>query len=351
LTKYPALDIRAKLTLTLTLKIKERRQTLMKASHLTIFAVLFISGLSALTPSASLAAFPDHPIQLIIPYVAGATGDTTARMLAEELEKILGQKIVPINKPGAGTVLGAETVIRSKKDGYTLFYGGASAFVYAPNANPDVVQYDPAKDVEPLGFHYFFPTVIGVKADAPWKTFREFVDYAKKNPGKIRMTSIGVGSSTHFAIELLQSIVGAQFTHVPFKGGESVVTAVLGGHVESTLDGFGKLKPHVEAGNMRILLVDPKKPDYPQIPTLKELGYNQGLPATWFAMFAPAGIPEEVRKVLVPAVEKAVKATKPKIDAFGSICEYKGPAELRKLREDEYNRVYEMAVKLGLRKP
>jgi tripartite-type tricarboxylate transporter receptor subunit TctC len=323
----------------------------MKARHLFLTAVSLILGLGALIPPASPAAYPDHSIQLIIPYVPGATGDITARLLADELEKILGQKIIPNNKAGAGTVLGAEAVIRSKKDGYTLFYGGASAFVYAPNANPDVVHYDPAKDVEPLGFHYFFPTVIGVRADSPWKTFPEFVDYAKKNPGKIRMTSIGVGSSTHFAIELLQSIVGAQFTHVPFKGGESVVTAVLGGHVESTLDGFGKLKPHVEEGTMRILLVDPKKPDYPQIPTLKELGYSQGLPATWFAMFAPAGIPEEVRKVLVPAIEKAVKATKPKIDSFGSICEYKGPAELKKLRDDEYKQVYEIAVKLGLRKP
>lgn len=308
-------------------------------------------AICTLAPSASFATYPDRPIQLIIPYVAGATGDITARLLADELEKILGVKVIPNNKPGAGTVLGAETAIRSKKDGYTLLYAGASAFVYAPNANPDVVQYDPSKDVEPLGFHYFFPTVIGVRADAPWKNFREFVDYAKKNPGKIRITSIGVGSSTHFAIEMLQSIIGAQLTHVPFKGGESVITAVLGGHVEATLDGFGKVQPHMDAGKMRILLIDPKKASHPEIPTLMELGYPQGLPATWFALYAPAGVPEEVRQILVPAVEKAVKATKPKIEQMGSICEYKGPAELRKLRDEEYKRTYEIAVKLGLRKP
>jgi tripartite-type tricarboxylate transporter receptor subunit TctC len=322
-----------------------------KARCLILFAVLLLLGLTTAMPSACLAAgYPDHNIQLIIPYVAGATGDITARMLAEELEKNLGTKIIPNNKPGAGTVLGAETAIRAKKDGYTLFYGGASPFVYAPIANPDVVHYDPAKDVEPLGFHYFFPTVVGVRADAPWKNFKEFVDYAKKNPGKIRITSIGVGSSTHFAIEMLQSITGIQLTHVPFEGGESVITAVLGGHVEATLDGYGKLKPHVEAGRMRILLIDPKKPDQPQIPTLKELGYKQGVPATWFAIWAPAGIPEEARKVLVPAVEKAVKATKPRIDALGSICEYKSPAETKKLRDDEYKQMYEIAVRIGLRK-
>jgi tripartite-type tricarboxylate transporter receptor subunit TctC len=324
----------------------------MKTNHLFFFTVLFMLGLTTSVPFTSLAAgYPDHPIQFIIPYVAGATGDITSRMLAEELEKVLGTKIIPINKPGAGTVLGADAAIRAKKDGYTLFYGGASPFIYAPIANPEVVHYDPARDVEPLGFHYFFPTVIGVKAEAPWKTFLEFIDYAKKNPGKIRITSIGVGSSTHFAIELLQSITGIKLTHVPFEGGETVITAVLGGHVEATLDGFGKLKPHVEAGRMRILLIDPKKPTYPEIPTLMELGYKQGLPATWFALWAPAGIPEEARKVLVPAVEKAVKATKPRIDALGSICEYKGPEELRKLREEEYKQIYEIAVKIGLRKP
>ena len=323
----------------------------MKAKQRFIVAILIVLGFSMLGPSASFAAgYPDRSIQLIIPYVPGATGDIAARMLADEMEKIIGVKIIPNNKPGAGTVLGAEAAVRAKKDGYTLFYGGASPFVYAPIANPEVVLYDAAKDVEPLGFHFLFPTVVGVKADAPWKNFKEFVDYAKKNPGKIRISSIGVGSSTHFGIELLQAITGIKLTHVPFEGGEATVTAVMGGHVEATLDGFGKLKPHVEGGRMRILLIDPKKPTHPEIPTLTELGYKQGLPATWFGLWTPAGIPEEARKVLVPAVEKAIKNTKARIDAQGSICEYKSPAETKKLRDDEYKQMYEIAVKIGLRK-
>lgn len=323
----------------------------MKAKHLFFLAVLLMVGLSTLAPSASLAQkYPDRPIQLIIPYVAGATGDITARMLAEELEKNLNTKIIPNNKPGASTVLGVDTFLRAKKDGYTLFYGGATPFVYVPITNPEVVHYDPVKDVEPLGFHYFFPTVVGVKGDAPWKTLSELVDYAKKNPGKIRVSTIGVSSQPHFALEMLQSITGVSMTHVPFEGGESVVTAVMGGHVEACVDGYGKLKPHAEAGRMRILLIDPKKPSQPEIPTLKELGYPQGLPATWFALWAPAGTPEEAIKVLVPAVEKAVKASKPKVEQMGSLCEYKSPAELRKLRDDEYKQIYAIAVKIGIRK-
>ena len=114
----------------------------------TFLGPLFLFGFIALIPSAFCAGYPDRPIQLICSNVPGATGDISARMLAEELGPILGQKVIVNNKPGAGTVLGAETVLRSKKDGYTLLYSGNSAFVYAPNINPEAVHYDPVKDVD-----------------------------------------------------------------------------------------------------------------------------------------------------------------------------------------------------------
>ena len=318
----------------------------------TLLALSLVAAIVALASLHSFAAgYPDHTIQLIIPNVAGAGMDITGRLLAEEMGQILGQKVIANNKPGAGTVLGVEAGVRAKKDGYTLIYASAGALVYAPLANPEVVRFDPGKDLEPLGFYCFLPTVVGVKADAPWKTFTQFIDYAKKNPGKLRVTSIGVGSQPHFVIELIQSLTGAQFTHVPFEGGESVVTAVLGGHVEAAVDTYTKLKPHAEAGRLRILVMDPKRASSPEIPTMKELGYKQPLPATWFGMYAPAGIPDEAKKVLIPAVEKAVKATKPKIEAMGITCEYKTPAEQRKLRDDDYRDMAELASKMGLRKP
>ena len=320
--------------------------------YAVLFAIFFMAVAGTLAPSASFAAgYPDRTIQLIIPNVAGAGMDISGRLLAEETGQIIGTKIIAINKPGAGTVLGVEAGVRAKKDGYTLIYGSAGALVYAPLANPEVVRFDPAKDLEPLGFYCFLPTVVGVRADAPWKTFAQFIDYAKKNPGKLRVTSIGVGSQPHFVIELIQSLTGAQFTHVPFEGGESVITAILGGHVEAAVDTYAKLKPHVEAGRMRILVMDPKRPASPEIPGMKDLGYKQALPATWFGMYAPAGIPDEVKKVLVPAVEKAVKITKPKIEALGMTCEYKSPAEQRQLRDEEFKQMSELAARMGLRKP
>ena len=316
-----------------------------------IFAALFLALATGLFPSPSCAAgYPDRNIQLIIPNVAGAQMDVTARLLATELEKILATKIIPNNKPGAGTVLGTEAAIRAKKDGYTLLYGSNAAFVTAPACTPEVVHFDPIKDAEPLGLHYFFPQTITVRSDAPWKTFTEFIDYAKKNPNKIRVSTTGVGSGPHLIVETIQAITGAKLTHVPFEGGESVITAVLGGHVEATCDTLAKVKPQVDAGKMRILLLTRKMPGYPDVPTITELGYKQPLYGGWFGMYAPVGIPEEVKSILVPAVEKAVKITKPKIDALGSICEYKSPPEQKKMTEEEYKRAIEIAIRIGMRK-
>jgi tripartite-type tricarboxylate transporter receptor subunit TctC len=189
-----------------------------------------------------------------------------------------------------------------------------------------------------------------VRTDSPWKTFPEFVDYSKKNPGKIRVSTTGVGSGPHFVVEMIQAITGAQLTHVPFKGGESVVTAVLGGHVEATCDNVQKLKPHVDSGKLRFLLITAKMPDLPNVPTITEFGYKQGLLTSWFGIFAPAGIPEDVKKVLVPAIEKAVTNVKSKIDPMGNLTEYMPPVEFKKMWSEEYKQVQEIAIRLGLSK-
>jgi tripartite-type tricarboxylate transporter receptor subunit TctC len=308
----------------------------------------FITGAS--TPLAQ--PYPNRPIQLIIANVPGSIMDINARALSEELGKILGTQIIPMNKPGAGTVLGTEAVARSKKDGYTIGYTSNSAMVYARILNPETIHYDPEKDLEPLGLHVFFPQSIAVQADSPWKTFNELVDYAKKNPGKLRVSTMGMGSITHFDIEVIQSLTGAQFTHVPFKGGESVITALLGGHVEVTCDSVTKFASHVESGKLRVLLMSYKMPEYPHVPTMTDLGYKQDLPTTWFALYAPSGLPEEVKKVLIPAVEKAIKnpELKAKIEKMQFVVHYQSPGELRKLAAEEYEKALAIANKIGLQK-
>jgi tripartite-type tricarboxylate transporter receptor subunit TctC len=178
------------------------------------------------------------------------------------------------------------------------------------------------------------------------------VDYAKKNPGKLRVSTTGIGSTSHFNLEIIQSLTGAQFTHVPFKGGESVITALLGGHVEMTFDAINKITPHVESGKMRVLLLTNKMPELPNVPTIRELGYKQDLFTAWFAMYGPAGMPEEVKKVLIQAVEKAIKnpELKAKLEKMQFVVQYRSPSELKKLAAEEYSRALEIADKVGLRK-
>lgn len=324
----------------------------MKRSIFILGLFLIVYGLSVGVSATLAQPYPNRPIQLIIPGAAGSILDITGRLLGDEVGKIIGTQLIPVDKPGAGFTLGTDFVVRSKKDGYTLAYTNSPAIVYARILNPETVPYDPDKDLEPLGLHLFFPIAIAVQANSPWKTFGELVDYAKKNPEKLRVSTTGIGSTSHFDLEIIQSLTGAQFNHVPFKGGESVITALLGGHVEMTCDAIGKITPHVESGKMRVLLLTNKMSELPNVPTITELGYKQDLPSTWFAMYGPAGMPEEVKKVLIPAIEKAIKnpELKTKIEKMQFVVQYKSPAELKKLAAEEYERSLAIAIKAGLRK-
>jgi tripartite-type tricarboxylate transporter receptor subunit TctC len=319
----------------------------MRRSVIVVAVFLWVFGLS----QAFAQPYPNRPIQLIIPNVPGAIVDINARALAEELGKILGTQIVSLNKPGAGTMLGMDIVAKSKKDGYTLSYTGNSGIVYARILNPETLPYDPEKDLEPLGLHVFVPMAIAVQASSPWKSFRDVLEYAKKNPEKIRVNTIGVGSTNHFYIEVVQSLTGIKFTHIPFKGGESVITALLGGHVEMTCDAVNKFTPHVESGKLRVLLLSNKMADFPTVPTMSDLGYKEELPSVWFAVYGPSGLPEEVKKVLIPAIEKAVKQPelKSRIEKLQFVVQYKSPAELRKYAAEEYEKGLAIANKVGLR--
>jgi tripartite-type tricarboxylate transporter receptor subunit TctC len=313
-------------------------------------AVAWVAYLSLAATTVHAQSYPNHSIQLIISIPAGGGGDINGRILADDLSKVLGQQIIVTNKPGASDTLGTDALAKSKKDGYTLGYTSTAAMVYSRVTNPETVPYDPVKDFDPLALHTFYPLSVAVQASSPWKTFKELVDYAKKNPGKLRVSTAGVGSAANFDVELVQSLTGAQFTHVPFKGGEAVVTALLGGHVEVSFDIVGKFMPHVDAGKLRLLLSSKKTSIYPNLPTLTELGYNRDLLSGWHAMFGPAGMPEDVKKVIVPAIEKAANSPegKAKIEKLGYVVQHKSPADLRKLIIDDYETAHGIAVRLGL---
>ncbi len=316
----------------------------------SIFSVVYALSIGAQTPQAQ--PFPSHPIQIIIPMDPGSAGDMVVRPFADELGKVLKTPVIVVNKPGAAATLGTDVVVKSKKDGYTLLYANTSAVVYAKASNPEIVPYDPAKDLEPLGLHCFFPLTVTVQEGSPWKTFGELVDYARKNPGNVRVSTPGQGSIDHFNLEIIKSLTGTQFTMVPFKGGAAAITALLGGHVDVACIANSLSGPHVKAGKLRILLLTNKMREFPSVPTITELGYKQDLLSAWFALFAPAGISEEAKKVLVPAIEKTIKnpELETKIEKLGFIVDYKSPAELKKIQVSDYETARFLAVKLGLSK-
>ena len=308
----------------------------MKRSIFIASLFIIVYAISIEVPTLQAQPYPSHPIQLVIPSAPGDGTDIAARLFAEELTKVLRVPVVPFNKPGASATLGTDLVVKSKKDGYTLLYANASAVVYARASDPDVVPYDPVKDLEPLGFHTFFPTVTCLRTEAQWKDFLEFREYAKKNPGKISYATRGTNTIDHVQWEMIKAIVGVEMTPVPFKGVGAMTTALLGGHVDAASSPLGIFES--QSGKARGLLLSLSVPDFPNIPTLQQLGYKRGIPSPWTALFAPIGITEEVKKVLIPAIEKAIKTPDlmSKMEKMRYVPGYKPPAELKSLMVDDY---------------
>ena len=292
--------------------------------------------------------YPSHSIQIVIPAAPGDGGDIAGRLIAEELTKILKTPVVAVNKPGAAAAVGTDFVAKSKKDGYTLLYGITAGTVYSPALSGENSPYDPIRDLEPLGFQMFFPCVFCVQPESPWKSFPEVIEYSKKNPGKFRLSTLGVGSINHFQLEIIKVLTGADITMIPFKGASPAVTGLLGGHVEATFVARPVLEPHRIAGKVRGILLDRKVADLQGIPTLRELGYNRDLPSPWAGLYAPAGIPEEVKKVLVPAIEQAIKNPEimSKMQQMWFLPGYKAPAEHKQLLIEDYETARGLAKKI-----
>ena len=326
--------------------------TNMKYFILVLGLCSLVFGLSIGTMPVQAQPFPSYPIQIVVPNDPGSAGDTAARAFADELGKTLKGSVVVLNKPGASSTLGTDFVVKSKKDGYTILYANTSAVVYARASNPEIVPYDPARDLEPLGFHCILTLTVTVREDAPWKTFNEMIDHAKKNPGTVRFGIHGQGTIDHFNLELIKAWTGAQFNVIPFKGTAATTTALLGGHVDATVIVNSLVTPHVKAGKLKMLLLTNKMGEYPNVPMITDVGYKQNLLSPWFAWFAPAGVSEEAKKVLIPAIEKTTKVPElaQKIEKLGLTVDYKSPDELRKTMVSDYETARALALKLGLSK-
>ncbi len=317
------------------------------------FALCALAAASLLPLAAPVALaqnFPKGPITLVIPLAPGDAADIGARTLAEDLGAALKVPIVPVNRPGAAGVIGADSVAKAPKDGHTLLFGVNASLTYRRVLDPQTVAYDPTKDLTSLGMAMRTPSVLVVAGDAPFKDFRGLIEHAKNNPGKVRIGTAGSGSVGDFCVGLLNSLTGAELVSVPFKGAAPAVAALRGGHIEGVVLALGALSPHLRSGAMRGMVISSRFPEFPGIPTLAELGYPQNLLGIWLAFFAPAGIPAEATRALVPAVEKAVKnpAAAERLAKLGIVLSYAPPAEVVAEIREEHRVVEALARKTGL---
>ncbi len=242
---------------------------------------------------------------MVVPFPPGGSVDIMARQYSEPLSRVLGVPIVVENRPGAGGSVGAQYVARAKADGYTLVVSSQSSHLANPLTQPQV-GYDPVKDFENIAILGRLPNALVVHSSLPFKTFKEFIDYAKKNPGKLNYGSGGVGSMGQLNVEMLKASTGAYTTHIPYRGGTPLITAVLGNEVQFILDNLVIMLPHIQAGKVRALAVanDQRLPQLPDVPTLAEVGYPQLNLTSWIGIAAPAGTPDAAVQTLHKAVRQ-----------------------------------------------
>jgi tripartite-type tricarboxylate transporter receptor subunit TctC len=248
--------------------------------------------------------FPNRPITCIIPSSPGSVVDIIYRVICTEAQKNLGQPIVPINKAGGSMAIGIGALAASKPDGYTIGHTGHPGMFFAPLM--EKVPYHPVKDLRQIMQFGFIHVPVIVRADSPFKTSRDMVAYAQQNPYKLTYATTG-GSMGNLVMETIARKEGVQFTMIPFKGVPEMETALLGGHVLVATTG-GLNVSLLEAGKIRVLflIAEERFKELPQVPTLKDLGYD--IPAPLFLSIAgPKGIPENIVKKLEEAFAQAMK--------------------------------------------
>ncbi|NYT36144.1 tripartite tricarboxylate transporter substrate binding protein [Allopusillimonas soli] len=252
-------------------------------------------------------AFPDKPIRMVVPFGPGTSTDTTARLIADSLAKKLGQPVVVENKPGAGGAIGIDMVAKAEPDGYTLGFGTVGTFAINKGLYSSL-PYDPVTDFTYLAMPGYTPTLLVVGKASPYTSLAALIDDAKQRPDKIAFASAGNGTSGHLAGELLKEMAGVSMLHVPYKQGAQALTDTMSGQVSFMFYHPVVVMPHVKAGELRALAASSSKRSSlaPDVPTISESGYKDFDLTAWYMLAAPANLPDDVRRRLLEASNKAV---------------------------------------------
>lgn len=320
-------------------------------------AVLF-AGMAALAttllsaPGVSTAQaheWPSKPIRLVVPFPPGGSTDAVGRMLGAQLAERLGQSVVIENRGGASGTIGSNVVAKADPDGYTLLLSGVGSNAIGYSLYKEIAYQD--SEFAHVSLLAAGPNVLVVNPSFGAKTFKDFIQLVKDNPGKFTYASSGSGSSGHLSMEMLKQVAGLDIVHAPYKGGAAATTAVMGDQVQALVLNQDNLLPHVQAGKLRALAVTGGKrnPAYPDIPTVAESGYPGYSAESFFGLSAPAGTPKPIIDKLHQATVASMQdpGIRQKLEQVGFVVVANSPAEFSKFMTDEIAKWRDTVEKSG----
>jgi tripartite-type tricarboxylate transporter receptor subunit TctC len=282
-------------------------------------------------------------LKIVVPVPPGGAGDILARQLAEQVGHAQGASVITENRPGAGTVIGTESVARAAPDGNTLLLN-APYMLISPQLRK--VNYDPLTSFEPICYLVSSPGIIVVNGTSPYRTLADLIDAARTKPGELTLASVGPGTAQHIGFEMLKRAADVNLTYVPYAGGAPAINALLGGHVTSVFAEYAPLAGHLKAGMLRAIATSARKriEPLPHLPTVAESGYRDYEVDLWWGLFAPARTPKETLSQLAHWFTEALRAPEIKVklaaQGFSSVamCGPEFGALLRK-QYDDYGRI------------
>ncbi len=318
------------------------------------FIRLAIAALAlAIAPGLAWAqAWPAKPVKIVVPFAAGSSTDILARLVADHFGKVFGQPFVVENKAGAGGIIGTELTARAPADGYTLIMLTSGPFA----SNPAVyakLPYDPVKDFDPIANIGFTPQVFVVGPQTKFRTLKELVEAAKKDPGGIGAGSLGKGATSHLALEAFQGAAGIKLNHIPFKGSSEAQTQVIGGSVPMMSDAVPGVRAQIQGGKLKGLAIASLKrsPFLPDVPTFAEQGYTGFEAVGWIGLGAPAGTPPAILDRMNAEIVKMLDepAVKQKFDSLAFVSAIGSRAEFAAFIKAEIAKWSKVAKDAGVR--
>jgi tripartite-type tricarboxylate transporter receptor subunit TctC len=314
-------------------------------------AILGVLVAATLTANAFADSYPTRPIRLILPYNPGGIVDFVGRELAQYLGAEIGQAIVPENRPGAGAVVGTDLVIRSAPDGYTLLLVDPALVINQSLLDPK--PYDVFKDLTAISVVSSAPNVVVVSKAMNITTLAQLVAYGKANPGKLNYASPGVGTTGHLGAEMFKQRTGIDATHVPYKGSGAAFPDIMDNKVQFTFASIASALPFTSDNRVVPVAVagDKRSPVYPDVPTLEEQGFENFAVDTWLTLFAPAGLPNDIRDKLDASVNAALAKPEMKAALATIGVEPRGtsPQEASAFVKTEYDKWKDIIAKANIK--